>query len=94
MSAYAPATSSTNASASATLRAGDANWLVPDPPESGERVGVRVRHGAPIVDGRVTERGDGEFALELRTAQRAVTPGQSAVLYRDDVVLGGGVIWE
>lgn len=79
---------------SAALRAGDANWLVPDPPEPGERVGVRVRHGAPIVDGRVTARRDGEFALELRTAQRAVTPGQSAVLYRDEVVLGGGVIWE
>jgi hypothetical protein len=30
--------------------------------------------------------------VRLHEAQRAVTPGQAAVLYRDDVVIGGGWI--
>jgi len=77
--------------ASASLTAMRANWLA-EPPEPGERVGVRIRHGAPIVESEVV-RADGDgFALRLLTAQDAVTPGQSAVLYREHVVVGGGVI--
>ncbi len=68
-----------------------ANWLAPRP-RPGAVVGVRVRHGAPIVEGRVVESGESRFAVELGLPQKAITPGQSAVLYRDEVVLGGGVI--
>ena len=53
---------------------------------------MRIRHGAPIVDATVREVSEERFRLELELPQRAVTPGQSAVLYRDRVVLGGGVI--
>lgn len=80
-----------DALACARLRAIRPNWLA-EPPGVGEEVGVRIRHGAPIVEGRVVEVGDASFDVELRTAQQAVTPGQSAVLYRGDVVVGGGVI--
>jgi tRNA-specific 2-thiouridylase len=55
-------------------------------------VEVRVRHRAPRVAARVTPESGGRLLVELREAQYAVTPGQSVVLYRDDVVLGGGVI--
>ena len=77
--------------ASVGLNAGGANWLA-DPPRRGEEVGVRIRHGAPIVEATVARIGPDDFSLELASAQDAVTPGQSAVLYREDVVLGGGVI--
>jgi tRNA-specific 2-thiouridylase len=73
------------------VRADGANWLA-EPPEEGEEVGVRIRHGAPIVDARVERVADSAFELELFLPQAAVTPGQSAVLYRNDVVVGGGVI--
>jgi tRNA-specific 2-thiouridylase len=73
------------------LSAGSANWLSPRP-EAGEQLGVRIRHGAPIVDGTVSSAGEEGFDLELTAPQSAVTPGQSAVLYRGDVVVGGGVI--
>ncbi len=73
------------------LTAGGANWLA-DPPQPGESVGVRIRHGAPIVDATVLRIHAGDFTLKLGAAQDAVTPGQSAVLYREEVVLGGGVI--
>ncbi|MBT8461800.1 MAG: tRNA 2-thiouridine(34) synthase MnmA, partial [Gemmatimonadetes bacterium] len=61
-------------------------------PEPGESVAVRIRHGAPIVEAVVTEVGPDGFSLDLQASQDAVTPGQSAVLYRGQVVLGGGVI--
>ena len=35
---------------------------------------------------------DGMLAVRFQTPQRAVTPGQTIVLYADDVVLGGGTI--
>jgi len=73
------------------LRAVGANWLA-EPPRPGEEVGVRIRHGAPIVEATVTGAGSTGFALDLALPQRAVTPGQSAVLYRGQVVVGGGVI--
>lgn len=76
---------------SGLVRAAGANWLA-ELPEEGEELGVRIRHGAPIVDARVERVGASSFELELFLPQAAVTPGQSAVLYRDDVVVGGGVI--
>ena len=36
--------------------------------------------------------GSDGFELEFSAAQWAVTPGQSAVVYRGEVCLGGGVI--
>jgi tRNA-specific 2-thiouridylase len=73
------------------VEAGRPNWLA-RPPEPGERVGVRVRHGAPVVEAEVEEVSGEGFALETAVDQRAVTPGQSAVVYRDRVLVGGGVI--
>ncbi len=77
--------------ATTRVRAGTANWLAPRP-AAGERLGVRIRHGAPIVDARLLAAGADEFEVEMVRPQSAVTPGQSAVLYQDRVVVGGGVI--
>lgn len=51
----------------------------------------RYRQGDQKV--RVSKRGDGEY-IEFEERQRAVTPGQYAVLYMGDECLGGGVIDE
>jgi len=54
---------------------------------------VRIRYqgeDAPAV----VEPTAGGFRVEFREPQRAVAPGQSAVVYRGDEVLGGGRIVE
>ena len=69
---------------------GDLNWLDTEP-HVGEELLVQVRHRARAVRGTVTAIGD-VISLELHEPQRAVTPGQSGVMYRGDVVVGGGRI--
>jgi tRNA-specific 2-thiouridylase len=73
----------------ATIR--DLNWIA-EPPTRGESVYAQLRHRAPAV-AAVVEHVDGEVVkLRLDSAQRAVTPGQSGVLYRGDQLIGGGRI--
>jgi tRNA-uridine 2-sulfurtransferase len=55
------------------------------------RADAKLRYRSPAVDAHVTATGDG-FALELTEAVEAVAPGQVAVLYDEDIVVGAGVI--
>jgi tRNA-specific 2-thiouridylase len=55
-------------------------------------VEARIRHGAPRVPARAVPGPAGTLEVELGEPQYAVTPGQSLVLYRGEVVIGGGVI--
>jgi tRNA-specific 2-thiouridylase len=70
---------------------GELNWLAA-PPAPGGAIRVQLRHRAPAVPARVQSVADGLVHLALDTPQRAVTPGQSAVMFSGDVVLGGGRI--
>lgn len=70
---------------------GDLNWLAAAP-APGEELKVQIRHRARAVDARVTAIGAASIELQLVEPQRAVTPGQSGVMYRGDVVAGGGRI--
>lgn len=74
-----------------TLVAQDASWVSDGPPESGA-AGAKTRYRQSDANCRFTARGAMTFSLAFSQAQWAVTPGQSAVLYRGDVCLGGGVI--
>ncbi len=68
------------------------NWLVNPAPAVGDRVGVRVRHRAPIVPAEVIRIDGDEIELALDSPVKAIAPGQSLVLYDGDRVLGGGFI--
>lgn len=67
------------------------NWLGPQP-AIGSEVQVQIRHRASAAEAEIAANDNGSIKLELREPQRAVAPGQSAVLFRGDVVLGGGRI--
>jgi tRNA-specific 2-thiouridylase len=70
---------------------GDLNWLY-DAPHVGERMHVQLRHRAGAVACTIDHVTRDKVRLTLETPQRAVTPGQSGVLYRDDRLVGGGRI--
>jgi len=53
---------------------------------------VRVRHRHPPVAARLRVVGDGRVEARFAEPVRAVTPGQAAVFYRGDEVVGGGWI--
>jgi len=67
------------------------NWLS-DPLVPGDRCEVQIRHRSPAAAAVVREAGADRLELSLLEPVRAVSPGQSGVLYRGDRVLGGGVI--
>jgi tRNA-specific 2-thiouridylase len=56
------------------------------------RAGAKTRYSQREVPAVVWQTGEDEFVVEFDTPVRAVTPGQSVVLYDGDTVLGGGVI--
>ena len=68
-----------------------AQWVagVAPKPETRARVQIRYRHDGVL--GRFVGEGRGG-ELHFETPVAAVTPGQAAVLYDDDEVLGGGLI--
>ncbi|HEU4457061.1 MAG TPA: tRNA 2-thiouridine(34) synthase MnmA [Longimicrobium sp.] len=75
----------------ADVAIGELSWLA-EPPAAGDAVQVQIRHRARAVPARVSSLADGTISLDFDQPQRAVTPGQSAVIFRGDVVLGGGRI--
>jgi len=70
----------------------EVNWLAPAL-TPGDDVRVQCRYRARAVPGTVVETGDAGLTLRLAEPVRAITPGQSGVLYDEDGrLLGGGVI--
>jgi tRNA-specific 2-thiouridylase len=67
------------------------NWLAPVP-EAGAQLGVKLRYRQQDQQAVVTPQADGGALVVPLQAQRAVTPGQSAVFYDADRCLGGGII--
>ena len=67
------------------------NWLDGEPTEPFE-ANVKIRYAHPGADATVSPTGDGAARVRLHIPQRAVTPGQAAVCYAGDKVIGGGWI--
>jgi tRNA-uridine 2-sulfurtransferase len=74
------------------VRLDEVNWLAA-PLAPGDECRVQVRYRARAVPATVLGRSDDSIDLALATPVRAITPGQSGVLYGTrEQVLGGGVI--
>jgi tRNA-specific 2-thiouridylase len=68
------------------------NWIPFDCPADSIEATVKIRYNHPGTEARLTPMEGGRVSVKLHTPQRAITPGQAAVFYQDDLVLGGGWI--
>ncbi|MEA3186459.1 MAG: tRNA-uridine 2-sulfurtransferase [Chthoniobacter sp.] len=67
------------------------NWLDDEPDEPRE-INVKIRYAHAGTEATIFPGDNGTAHIRLHEPQRAITPGQAAVFYDGDVVLGGGWI--
>ncbi|MGN0543437.1 MAG: tRNA 2-thiouridine(34) synthase MnmA [Acutalibacteraceae bacterium] len=77
---------------SSELTAGEFNWISGEAPKGEIRCKAKIRYRRAEQWACVTPLGDNKVKIVFDEPQRAVTPGQAAVLYDGETVLGGGVI--
>ncbi len=69
-----------------------ANFIAyPSPPEN-KTFKARIRYRGKLQDCKLKAMGDGKFLLNFSEPVWGVCPGQSVVIYEDQVVVGGGII--
>jgi tRNA-specific 2-thiouridylase len=68
------------------------NWIQSDAANDASEVTVKIRYSHPGTSATLTPLEDGRGRIRLHEPQKAVTPGQAAVFYDGDRVLGGGWI--
>jgi tRNA-specific 2-thiouridylase len=77
---------------SESLVAGGLNFISGEPPRFPQDVEVKIRYRSSLVPAVLYPPEDGSATVVFRERQKAVTPGQFAVFYRGEEVLGGGTI--
>jgi tRNA-uridine 2-sulfurtransferase len=75
------------------LRAAQLHWIAQTPPLP-LRCMARCRHRQPLQQCTLTMQRDGDLHVAFDEPQRAVTPGQAVVFYRQQRCLGGATIEE
>lgn len=69
----------------------DLKYMLKSRMKDGARVGVKIRYSAKEAPATLHIEND-TATVVFDEPQRAITPGQAAVFYQDDIVLGGGII--
>ncbi len=77
---------------SSALRVSGINWVARPPAGPSLEAVVKIRYAHEATPARITPLGGGVARIEFAAPVRAATPGQAAVFYDGDVLLGGGWI--
>jgi tRNA-specific 2-thiouridylase len=77
---------------SSTVLAQDLSWISGHLPDPGVTYAAKTRYRQPDAACHFDTATSGSCTVQFDTPQWAATPGQSLVLYADDVCLGGGII--
>lgn len=74
------------------VRLSSIHWINGEPPKN-QKLSLRTRHRAELNPVKILNRSsNSRVAVELANEIRALTPGQSAVFYSGQQVLGGGIV--
>jgi tRNA-specific 2-thiouridylase len=76
----------------ATLRVREVNWIACDAPPAEIEATVKIRYRQADAPARVVALDGGQAEVRFQRPQATAAPGQSAVFYSGETVLGGGVI--
>jgi tRNA-specific 2-thiouridylase len=74
------------------LLANQLHWVDRKGPQQAIRCLVKTRYRQQDIPCQITPNIDGSILVEFDEPQKAVTPGQSAVFYQNEICLGGGII--
>ena len=74
------------------LKASQMHWINGEALAAGSRCMAKTRYRQPDQACTLIDVKDDSITVHFDTPQRAITPGQSIVLYDGDICLGGGVI--
>ncbi len=77
---------------SSTLVTEGVSWIAGEPPAGTFRSEIKTRYTARLAPGTVTPLEGDRASVRFDQPQRDITPGQAAVFYQGDLVLGGGLI--
>ena len=67
------------------------NWLT-EPPEQGEELTVKIRHGKRVTNCKLEKISDNRYHVTMDEPDGGIAAGQYGVFYRGEVCLGCGVI--
>ena len=74
------------------LIASNLNWIAIDSLEDSMEVDIKIRSTAKSAKGKISPIEDSKVRVSFDIPQRAITKGQSVVFYKEDSVIGGGII--
>jgi tRNA-specific 2-thiouridylase len=70
------------------------NWIVPREMIRSQHAQVKIRYNHPGSEASISPKGENRIEVKFKSPQKAITPGQAAVFYDGETVLGGGWIKE
>jgi tRNA-specific 2-thiouridylase len=68
------------------------NWIVPQKMISSHHTQVKIRYNHSGSEASISPKGASDLEVKFKSPQKAITPGQAAVFYDGETMLGGGWI--